>query len=492
MWVLNLQVISVSEADHLSLMLRDDKHQQTGNEKGASSSRFKHEQQALKTDFTVDASTVVASSADAGLRSKRSHEEHASQKEMEGQEDVHLVFSTGCSVFQDWQSYGFFFQAWQSGHEGHVTRVASGCEEEDAQQLLLDHDRLIVKGMSDRFHLHLTPDYSKSTIPEKDYKFFNKPMGLRHWMENGLGFSANQSRMGTASKLEDTLFVILDPDQFVTQPFRREYGRDAQLWATTPSQAKVKIERGKPMAQLYGLGARWKENINATFILNSATAPSTLRSWNTEDILNHYSAGPPYMAMGSDMYKIVYTWAEMVVPVYHLTKTHLSEMIAYAVAAAHLNLPHQLSRTFMLSNAFARSESWAWVDEQRPVQVCQPQPAKITPLVIHYCQEYFLGPYYFFKYYVPKNQPAVFLSCEHELFAQPPVNDVIATKYNSSVTRDGKRHDLEPQSAQRMAYMLCQVLPRMNAIARHFKSQECPAGTANLNATFFFRPRKKN
>lgn len=136
-------------------------------------------------------------------------------------------------------------------------------------------------------------------------------MGLRHWMENGLGFSANQSRMGTASKLEDTLFVILDPDQFVTQPFRREYGRDAQLWATTPSQAKVKIERGKPMAQLYGLGARWKENINATFILNSATAPSTLRSWNTEDILNHYSAGPPYMAMGSDMYKIVYTWAEM-------------------------------------------------------------------------------------------------------------------------------------------------------------------------------------
>jgi hypothetical protein len=34
MWVLNLQVIIVSEADHLSLMLRDDKHQQTGNEKG--------------------------------------------------------------------------------------------------------------------------------------------------------------------------------------------------------------------------------------------------------------------------------------------------------------------------------------------------------------------------------------------------------------------------------------------------------------------------
>lgn len=94
---------------------------------------------------------------------------------MEGQEDVHLVFSTGCSVFQDWQSYGFFFQAWQSGHEGHVTRVASGCEEEDAQQLLLDHDRLIVKGMSNRFHLHLTPDYSKSSILEKDYKFFNKP-----------------------------------------------------------------------------------------------------------------------------------------------------------------------------------------------------------------------------------------------------------------------------------------------------------------------------
>ena len=36
----------------------------------------------------------------------------------------HVVFSTGCSAFQDWQSYVFFHRALLSGQEGHVTRVA--------------------------------------------------------------------------------------------------------------------------------------------------------------------------------------------------------------------------------------------------------------------------------------------------------------------------------------------------------------------------------
>jgi len=42
----------------------------------------------------------------------------------------HTIFSTGCSIYQDWQSYVFFYHAViQSGQEGHISRIASGCSE---------------------------------------------------------------------------------------------------------------------------------------------------------------------------------------------------------------------------------------------------------------------------------------------------------------------------------------------------------------------------
>jgi hypothetical protein len=77
--------------------------------------------------------------------------------------------------------------------------------------------------------------------------------------------------------------------------------------------------------------------ISATFALNGTSKESGLRSWTSKDVEYHYAAGPPYMAVGSDMYTIVCTWSEVVVPVYQLTENHLSEMYAYSVAAAHLN-----------------------------------------------------------------------------------------------------------------------------------------------------------
>jgi hypothetical protein len=492
---MNLRVIDAMGSFYAHTSSGDERYQQTRNETTPplTSSRYIHKHRLPQMDVSDKFLAATENLVDRGTASQNDNEQDVLERTTTEDEDVHLVFSTGCSVFQDWQSYGFFFQAWYSGHKGHVTRVASGCEGRDAEQILLNHDRLIVRGMSDRFHLHLTPDYSKTSIPGVNYKFFNKPMGLRHWMEQGLGFKLDQSDSTKASNLGDAVFVILDPDQFVTRPFRREYRRDAELWVTMPLEATVKVERGKPVAQLYGFGARWIDKINATFVLNSTTVTSGLKSWTRDDVAHHYAAGPPYMAVGSDMYEIVRTWAEMAVPVYQLTENHLSEMFAYSVAAAHLKLPHQLARSFMLSDiSTGEGEAWAWVDEQSAAQVCRPQPASKLPLVIHYCQRYFLGPYFFSKYQVPKSRHAEFLSCKHELFALPPTDDIFATMYNSSVTLDGNRHDLNPQDAQRMAYMLCQMLPRMNAMARYYKNQECPIGTANLNATFFFKQHKKS
>ena len=72
----------------------------------------------------------------------------------------HTVFSSGCSTFQDWQSYVFFYHLLHSGQEGPVTRIASGCTDEDAKTLQEIFEKEIAVMAPGRFRLHLTPDFS--------------------------------------------------------------------------------------------------------------------------------------------------------------------------------------------------------------------------------------------------------------------------------------------------------------------------------------------
>jgi|AntAceMinimDraft_5_1070358.scaffolds.fasta_scaffold118951_1 hypothetical protein len=50
-----------------------------------------------------------------------------SEPEPDADESYHVVFSTGCSEFQDWQSVGVYSSAGSVGQRGVVTRIASGC-----------------------------------------------------------------------------------------------------------------------------------------------------------------------------------------------------------------------------------------------------------------------------------------------------------------------------------------------------------------------------
>lgn len=79
----------------------------------------------------------------------------------------HTVFSTGCSTFQNWQSYIFFYHALYSGQEGPVTRIASGCKGEDEKHLLDSFEKKIASMAPGRFHLHRTPDFSGIHYGEK-------------------------------------------------------------------------------------------------------------------------------------------------------------------------------------------------------------------------------------------------------------------------------------------------------------------------------------
>ena len=44
-------------------------------------------------------------------------------------DDIHIVFSTDCSPYQDWQTLVLFHSATVVGQKGSITRIASGCDE---------------------------------------------------------------------------------------------------------------------------------------------------------------------------------------------------------------------------------------------------------------------------------------------------------------------------------------------------------------------------
>ena len=460
------------------------------------------------TVFPVYANNLVKKTAqDRKIRKKQSstqnREEGQIGQEVEQRRDqplkdddgfvFHIVFSSGCNALQDWQSYMFFYHIMASGFTGNVTRVASCETDEQAAALRKSHNEQISSLMSPKFLLHTTPDYTHMAPGEK-YNFFNKPFGVRHWMEHGLDF-ANQEM-----KFAKTIVVLMDPDQFLMRPFRRDMTNEAGLWHGKDSGYRI-VDQGQPMAALYGFGGSWIRKLNVTELLElpalqnmppHVNEQSRLRTLTPQEVGQSYAVGPPYVVQASDMWKIVRTWADLVVPIHQQMAggTFLAEMFAYCMAAAHWNLPHQISRSFMISDPeVAAAEAWVdWIDvKQKDVSddkdICSLDFSPM-PHVFHFCQRFYIGPYFFSKYQIPKTPPDdVFLSCEHALFQEPPLN--VMDLYTTAITLDGEHHTLpDTATRRRMAFGVCQLIPRLNAAATFYKQHHCDASVANYSKVF--------
>ena len=109
----------------------------------------------------------------------------------------HLVFSTSCSA-KDWQSYLFFHVAMAVGQEGEVTHIVSGCDAEE-ERVLRDYHRIhFAEAMNPNFRVHFTPEYSIKSKFELT-KYWNKPFGVKHWMEDRFGFSETDEFEGSTA-----------------------------------------------------------------------------------------------------------------------------------------------------------------------------------------------------------------------------------------------------------------------------------------------------
>ena len=145
-----------------------------------------------------------------GLNASKERLRGKHEETKEDETKYHVVFSTDCSDYHNWQSYVLFYHAQQIGQPGTITRIASGCS---AKQTLSMRDFHYhhVEPISPRFKTHFTPSYSE--IDGGHFIYFNKPFGLRHWMEHVLGFPHADD--------EDAIIILIDPDMILLKPITR-------------------------------------------------------------------------------------------------------------------------------------------------------------------------------------------------------------------------------------------------------------------------------
>ena len=110
---------------------------------------------------------------------------------------VHLVFSTDCSGYQHWQSIAFFYAA---------RRAAASARHAHRVGLLRAERAAVAAGGADRprpraARAHFTPSYA---LARGSYKYSNKPGGLLHFFEH--------------ARVDERFVALLDPDMLLTRP----------------------------------------------------------------------------------------------------------------------------------------------------------------------------------------------------------------------------------------------------------------------------------
>lgn len=383
----------------------------------------------------------------------------------------HIVFSTDCTPFQDWQTLLLFHSATVVKQQGVITRIASGCSDTKKAELKALYEMLYPK-----YNIHFTPDYKKDAKTQKSYDFYNKPYGMLHWLNN--------AKPGIP---EGTVIALIDPDFVFLRPLTAKIAGDPNIivsGGTKISDLIGQVERGRPVAQQYGLQAPWaRENnrmLNRTRICGALSPCSEVPGeWAGAQ---HYSVGAPYILEKDDMLRVVMSWVEFVPRVYETFPDLLAEMYAYSMAAAHNRLPHLQLDHYMVSNIDVnQGEAWKWVDALGDDVCVAPNEeglfyvGKPMPTFVHYCQFFRAAEWGFHKRRVFGD----IFSCHRPMLLDPHISygslapaDNRITKVNFK-DRDGEIVKMTRTQVKRSAFVLCVIHTALNAALLDYKTRMC-------------------
>jgi hypothetical protein len=320
------------------------------------------------------------------------------------EDDIHIVFSTGCNLFQHWQAEVVLYSHLKVGQKGKITRVVSGCDTESEKRA---HGKFLThpEGLADdavpleelqksshpNFRLHVTPSFPGA----KEFPWINKPMGLAHWLEN-----ANPP-------VKEKIIIIIDPDQFFLDKLKidgsrsvkgsgKPYGMNGILMTAGQKGGQSfgrdvvgltdLVKRGRPVAQTYGLGGAFVHMYNVSAIVEPDSPALKLDRRRAEQ---HYSVGPPMMVHVEDMRNIMKKWVKYMIPVFNQNPGDIqADMYAYSFAAAHYGLDHLMFDQYMVSSPMTSGEGWPFVNKFGSMPCSNPNknahdPEAAIPTFLH-------------------------------------------------------------------------------------------------------------
>ena len=116
--------------------------------------------------------------------------------------------------------------------------------------------------MSNRFRILFTPKVADQVIDNngtktgQDFKYFNKPFGVKYYLENSSEFGWDE-KAGKMSALKDkAVVIIIDPDMILLRPLTADFSDSSvQFWQPFDKNKvvrKTKVEPGTPFGQTYG------------------------------------------------------------------------------------------------------------------------------------------------------------------------------------------------------------------------------------------------
>ncbi|CAM9158118.1 unnamed protein product [Choristocarpus tenellus] len=380
-----------------------------------------------------------------------------------GEDDIHLIFSTDCSPYQNYQSLLLFHSAEEVGQSGRVTRVASGCSESAKMEL-----EELMRRQPDRFRVHFTPDFSHDSVTGKTYHFYNKPNGMAHFLEHA------------TPPIEEAVLALIDPDMVLVRKLTPNVGDPSlMLWSVKESEPADWVEEGKPVSQSYGLGGIWTEWKDIMRAELGEDTPALKVS--NKDAIAYYAVGPPYMMHPRDWTRVIDLWVLMAPPVNRAHPSILAEMYGFCMATAHLGLRHRIAYGLMVSySKMENTEGWPLVDvlgtEACDEDVVARHATRLPP-IIHYCQMLRVGTYVFGK---RRKEHHSFFSCGADSLQLPPQGYLGSPwgllRIHPTMRKEGPREVIPLKIGVREGYGICAALRAMNAAQHSYKERYCEPG----------------
>jgi hypothetical protein len=413
-------------------------------------------------------------------------DESALKPGQEGSDELHFVFTTSCEPYQDWQSEALAQSFARVGQRGALTRIVSGCSDDEVKALLRRTHQ-----SSPHLRIHVTRDFrslpvfkevsdevEKASTPD-DYAPYNKPFGLRDWLE-----SANPP-------VREELVVVLDPDFLFIRPFAvntggrvtsakgvdsGDYEHDTEVVEGMRQYKRFFVYAGARDAKNVtdavkdgvAVAQRWSEYLGTAAFENSSAICPECAAVSKADAAEYFAVGPPYAITRRDLTQLMDDYCNMtVLKREQMKREHwMSEMLGYSLAAAKHGVKHTTFDNLALGNKADDYTGFVSLMKGNPCEdpVTPIIPGEAPPL-LHGCHSYEADDdrglkWMFYKQLMPND----LFACDSWLLAPPPPSVWIMAKRS----RD-KQRMLE-------AYGLCTSIKVFNQALVDFKAKMCPDG----------------